>query len=61
MAGNSIEKLREILGHSTVLVTERYAHLRTDLFTERDMRTLSVDLAPGTVMQIGQHLGSVAG
>ena len=32
LAGGSIEKLREILGHSTVLVTERYAHLKPELF-----------------------------
>jgi site-specific recombinase XerD len=25
LAGNSLEKLREIMGHSTVQVTERYA------------------------------------
>ena len=33
--GGSIEKLREILGHSTVLVTERYAHLKPELFQNR--------------------------
>ena len=34
--GRPIERLREILGHSTVKVTERYAHLRPDLFSEED-------------------------
>ena len=46
MNGGSIEKLREILGHSTVLVTERYAHLKPELFQEADL--LRADVALGT-------------
>jgi integrase len=42
----SIEKLKEILGHYSVVVTERYAHLRPDLFAARDFSTISIDLAP---------------
>jgi site-specific recombinase XerD len=42
--GGSIEKLREILGHSTVLVTERYAHLKRDLFEAADLVRADVSL-----------------
>jgi integrase len=42
--GGSIEKLREILGHSTVLVTERYAHLKPELFQEADLLRADVRL-----------------
>ncbi len=42
--GGSIEKLREVLGHSSVRVTERYAHLRGDIFSEADYQLLSVEL-----------------
>jgi integrase len=46
--GGSIEKLREILGHSTVLVTERYAHLKPELFQEEDLLRANVALGnPG--------------
>ncbi|HXJ20492.1 MAG TPA: tyrosine-type recombinase/integrase [Polyangia bacterium] len=45
--GGSIEKLREILGHSTVLVTERYAHLKPELFQEADL--LRADVSLGVV------------
>jgi len=44
LKGGSIEKLREILGHSTVLVTERYAHLRPDLFEEADLIRADIPL-----------------
>lgn len=51
LAGNSIEKLREIMGHSTVQVTERYAHLKPELFGAADRATLKVSLAPGPDVQ----------
>jgi integrase len=47
LAGNSIEKLREIMGHSTVQVTERYAHLKPELFGAADRAAIKVSLAPG--------------
>ena len=47
MSGGSIEKLKEMLGHYSVVMTERYAHLRPELFTKADLATISVDLGPG--------------
>jgi len=44
MAGGSIEKLKEILGHYSVVMTERYAHLTPELFTAKDLQTISVPL-----------------
>jgi hypothetical protein len=44
--GRPIEKLRDILGHSTVQVTERYAHLAPDAFSRADYAAVSVDLEP---------------
>jgi len=40
--GRSIEKLKEILGHSTVQVTERHAHLKTDLVSAADLAAVAV-------------------
>jgi hypothetical protein len=36
MNGGSIEKLKTLLGHYSVVMTERYAHLRPELFTAHD-------------------------
>jgi integrase len=60
MAGGSIEKLKEILGHYSVVVTERYAHLRPDLFPEKDLDALPVDLRPGDAppAEIGHESGT---
>jgi len=57
LAGNSIEKLKEILGHYSVIVTERYAHLEPELFSAKDMAALPIDLrgtrAPVAELQKG--------
>jgi integrase len=44
MGGGSLATLREILGHSSVQVTERYGHLRPDLFREGDLMRFAPDL-----------------
>ncbi|MGC9984661.1 MAG: site-specific integrase [Polyangia bacterium] len=45
LGGGSIEKLSKIMGHASVTTTERYAHLRTDLFRESDFDVVAVDLS----------------
>jgi hypothetical protein len=49
MNGGSIEKLKEILGHYSVVITERYAHLRPDLFTARDLAAIDVSVSASDV------------
>jgi integrase len=44
LAGGSIEKLSKLMGHCSVTTTERYAHLRADLFRVEDYDRLAVDL-----------------
>ena len=36
---------KEIMGHSSVVVTERYAHLKPELFRAAEYELLNVDLA----------------
>jgi integrase len=59
ISGGSIEKLKEMLGHYSVVVTERYAHLRPDLFSLGDLGTINLTLGttPAPVAEIGQSLG----
>ncbi len=47
LGGGSIEKLSAVMGHSSTIVTQRYAHLRPELFTARDFGHMDVDLAAG--------------
>jgi integrase len=48
MGGGSLATLREVLGHSSVQVTERYGHLRADLFKAADLLKVTLDLSrPG--------------
>jgi hypothetical protein len=44
IAGKSLAKLREILGHSTLVVTERYAHLAPSMFRDDDLMMFAHDL-----------------
>lgn len=63
LAGGSIEKLKEMMGHHSVVVTERYTHLRPDLFAARDLSIIPLSLAApksAVPVQIGQRLGSAA-
>ena len=50
--GRPIEKLRNILGHSSVDVTERYAHLAPDLFSAADYEAVAVDFSDPAVLDM---------
>lgn len=47
LQGGQKEKLAQQMGHSNTVVTDRYAHLRPDLYRDEDYRVLSVDLNTG--------------
>jgi integrase len=47
LQGGQKEKLADQMGHSNTIVTDRYAHLRPDLYREEDYRVLAVDLNAG--------------
>jgi len=44
LSGGSLEKLAKVMGHSSVLVTNRYAHLKPDLFGAEDYELFNVEL-----------------
>ena len=44
LSGNSIYRLKEIMGHSSVQVTERYAHL-TNQLTDAELSRADIKLA----------------
>jgi integrase len=48
MAGRPLRELQAILGHSSIAVTERYAHLAPGYWAPGVHSALAVDLAPGT-------------
>jgi integrase len=60
LAGGSIEKLSTMLGHYSVVMTEKYTHLRPDLFAQKDLGTIPLKLGKGVMKpaEIGQQLGS---
>ena len=60
--GGSIEELKEMLGHYSVVMTERYAHLKPDLFAPKAYGTIPLDLRAGSPvpMSLGKTLASVA-
>jgi integrase len=45
LGGGSLEMLRTLMGHSSVTTTERYSHLRPDLFPASAFRAMAVDLS----------------
>jgi integrase len=54
MDGGSLEKLRHILGHSSFVVTERYAHLVPGRFSEHERGLVSVSLREGRVIAMNR-------
>jgi len=45
LGGGSLEMLRTLMGHASVTTTERYSHLRPDLFAEASFHAMDVDLS----------------
>jgi integrase len=50
--GGSLEALAAIFDHSTAVVTQRYAHLRSDRIRPEDSRRAQVDFSPGKVVAL---------
>jgi integrase len=57
MAGVNLRVVQQILGHSTIAVTEKYAHLAPD-FMEREADRLSLDVQPGLGQLVAMQVGA---
>jgi integrase len=44
--GGTLETLREMMGHSSVTVTERYAHLIPGNYSDADRARVQIELVP---------------
>jgi hypothetical protein len=51
---------RENLGHYSAVITEWYAHLRPDLFTERDLAIVDVSLSLRGKYALGARTAKLA-
>jgi integrase len=47
MAGRPLRELQKLMGHSSITITERYAHLAPDYWAAGVHDALDVDLSPG--------------
>jgi hypothetical protein len=61
MAGRTLEELREILGHSSVTTTERYAHLKPGKWAagRASLPEIGTTLAPAAPRQMRGIRGKV--
>jgi integrase len=60
LGGGSLSALREILGHHSTAVTERYGRLRSDMLRPEAIPTVTVDLSRsgGEVIDMAIHRGA---
>ena len=61
--GGNIATLAMIMGHSTTWVTDRYAHLRPDMYSTADLARLTVDpvsshYAPNSTISEAENTGN---
>jgi integrase len=61
--GGSLAVAQQVLGHSSPLVTQRYAHLKPDHFQADDLLKLTVDLSRqgGDVIRLDDHRNGARG